>query len=97
MFRFVNLYVGERYMSANVHGLLHLPQCVQKLGPLWYHSCFQFESANGELLGVFLAHKLWKKRYIHVIKTYFVWVNQSTIYSHYILYRLNTVCRTIIQ
>ena len=40
-------------MSANVHGLLHLPQCVRNLGPLRYHSCFQFENANGELLKAF--------------------------------------------
>ena len=40
-------------MSANIHGLLHLPQCVRNLGPLWCHSCFQFESANGELLKAF--------------------------------------------
>ena len=62
MFRLVNLYAGERYMSANVHGLLHLPQCVQKLGPLWCHSCFQFESANGELLGAFHGSQALEKQ-----------------------------------
>lgn len=40
-------------MSANVHGLLHLPEVVRDLGPLWSHSCFQFEHANGEILKVF--------------------------------------------
>ena len=40
-------------MSANVHGLLHLPTVVKKLGPLWAHSCFPFESANGVILKLF--------------------------------------------
>jgi cell division FtsZ-interacting protein ZapD len=37
-------------MTANVHELLHLPETVKKLGPLWAHSCFPFEAANGVLL-----------------------------------------------
>ena len=40
-------------MSANVHGLLHLPDVVKNLGPLWSHSCFPFESANGQILKLF--------------------------------------------
>lgn len=40
-------------MSANLHGLLHFPEVVSDLGPLWAHSCFPFESANGELLNLF--------------------------------------------
>lgn len=36
-------------MSANVHALLHLPEVVRDLGPLWAHSCFPFENANGEI------------------------------------------------
>ena len=40
-------------MSSNVHGLLHLPEVVTKLGPLWAHSCFPFEAANGKLLKMF--------------------------------------------
>lgn len=32
-------------MSSIVHGLLHLPQSVRDLGPLWSHSCFPFENA----------------------------------------------------
>lgn len=40
-------------MSSNVHGLLHLPDVVTKLGPLWAHSCFPFEAANGKLLKMF--------------------------------------------
>lgn len=40
-------------MSANLHGLLHLPDVVEDLGPLWTHSCFPYESANGELLNLF--------------------------------------------
>jgi len=49
-----NLLVeGERYMTVCLHSLMHLPDCVRNLGPLWSHSCFAFESANGELLKLF--------------------------------------------
>ena len=40
-------------MTINIHNLLHLPHIVKNLGPLWAHSCFPFESANGELLKLF--------------------------------------------
>jgi len=41
---------GSRYMSANIHSLLHLANSVRNLGPLWVHSCFPFESMNGNIL-----------------------------------------------
>ena len=41
-------------MTINVHSLLHLPHVVKKLGPLWGHSCFPFESINGQLLNFFM-------------------------------------------
>lgn len=40
-------------MTANMHGLLHLPDTVRRLGPLWVHSCFPFEAANGVILELF--------------------------------------------
>ena len=40
-------------MTINIHNLLHLPDTVKRLGPLWAHSCFPFENANGELLKLF--------------------------------------------
>ena len=40
-------------MSANVHSLLHLTEVVKDFGPLWGHSCFAFEHANGQLLKSF--------------------------------------------
>ena len=46
--QFETLY-GQRYMSANVHLLLHLPSTVRQLGPLWVYSCFYFEGQNGAL------------------------------------------------
>ena len=46
--QFEDLY-GRRYMTANIHGLLHLTDCVKELGPLWVYSCFHFESQNGVL------------------------------------------------
>lgn len=42
-------------MTLNIHGLLHLPEVVRNLGPLWAHSCFPFEAANGDLLKLFHA------------------------------------------
>lgn len=42
-----------RYSTINVHYLMHLPQGVRELGPLWSVSCFAFEGANGELLKLF--------------------------------------------
>jgi len=44
---------GDEYMLPNVHGLLHLADAVQDLGPLWVHSCFPFESLNGNILKLY--------------------------------------------
>ena len=52
-------------MSSNVHGLLHLPQSVRDLGPLWSHSCFPFENANGEILKFFHGSQALQKQ-VHV-------------------------------
>ena len=41
---------SDRYELANVHLLLHLVDSVKQLGPLWTHSCFHFEDANGFIL-----------------------------------------------
>ena len=43
-------YYSERYMTANVHQLLHLPEIVKKFGPLYVYSCFPFEGTNRSLL-----------------------------------------------
>jgi len=42
-------HVGDRYCTANVHGLLHLADAVRNFGPLWAHSAFPFEGINGWL------------------------------------------------
>jgi hypothetical protein len=44
---------GDRYFTANVHMLLHFADCVRNLGPLWAHSTFPFEDANGWLTELF--------------------------------------------
>ena len=54
-------------MTMNIHNLLHLPQVVENLGPLWAHSCFPFEHANGELLKIFHGSQAVEKQ---VSKTY---------------------------
>ncbi|VDI58923.1 Hypothetical predicted protein [Mytilus galloprovincialis] len=49
---FTALY-GQRYMTLNMHSLLHLPECVEDLGPMWVYSCFPYENANGLLTKLF--------------------------------------------
>lgn len=44
---------GESFCGLNVHHLKHMPKCVENWGPLWAHSCFPFESVNGDLLKLF--------------------------------------------
>lgn len=43
----------KRYETYNVHMLLHLPDCMRNLGPLWGTSCFWFEGYNGDLTKLF--------------------------------------------
>ena len=50
---YIYLCTDEQYMTLNVHGLLHLPEIASSLGPLWAHSCFPFEAANGDFLKFF--------------------------------------------
>lgn len=49
----VSVFYGQRYMTSNVHLLLHLSDRVQDLGPLWANSCFYFEDFNGQLRNLF--------------------------------------------
>lgn len=49
----VPVLYGERYMTSNVHLLLHLADKVEDLGPLWCSSCFYFEDFNGQLRRLF--------------------------------------------
>jgi len=46
--KFAELY-DIRNISMNVHQLLHLPDVVSDLGPLWVYSCFFLEDLNGKL------------------------------------------------
>lgn len=43
----------ESFESSNMHALLHLPEKVRDLGPLWAHSCFFFEDLNKDLRQMF--------------------------------------------
>ncbi len=54
--RFVAMFpvmYGESVMTLNVHQLLHFPDNVLNLGPLWCFSCLPFEDANVFLLKLF--------------------------------------------
>ena len=44
-----NILYKDSIVGLNMHNLVHLPQCVKMLGPLWAWSCFVFESFNGEI------------------------------------------------
>lgn len=37
-------------MTFNLHQLMHLAEVARRLGPLWAHSAFVFESGNGRLV-----------------------------------------------
>lgn len=52
VFTFDELY-GHKYLTLNLHSLLHLPENVRQLGPVWSTSCFAFENANGDILKLF--------------------------------------------
>lgn len=47
--KFSILY-DKKYMTLNIHQLVHLVDCVKELGPLYTHSCFPFEDKNGFVL-----------------------------------------------
>ena len=47
------IIIEDRYCTLNVHGLMHLPDVVRNLGPLWANSCFPFETANGDIMQLF--------------------------------------------
>ena len=49
----LSVFYGPRYMTSNVHLLLHIPDRVLDLGPLWANSCFYFEDFNGQLRNLF--------------------------------------------
>lgn len=53
----LNKYVKEfqdlfsiEHCSINVHQLVHLPDCVKNLGPLWAYTCYEYENLNRQLL-----------------------------------------------
>lgn len=43
---------GLRFCTITIHLLLHLVDCVRRLGPLWVYSCYEYEDINGQLLKV---------------------------------------------
>ncbi len=53
--KFPTLY-SERYLGCNIHQLLHLPDNVRDLGPLFTTSCFDHEDTNGKLAKMVHSH-----------------------------------------
>ena len=64
--------VGERYCTANVHMLLHLPDSVRNLGPLWAHSAFPFEGMNGWLSELYHGTRVPQKQVYTLVYMYVV-------------------------
>ena len=57
---------GDWHCTSNVHILLHLPDAVRSLGPLWAHSTFPFEGMNGWLSELYHGTRDPQKQvYIH--------------------------------
>lgn len=48
LLRFQDLY-SLKYVTCNMHSLIHLPTTVRRLGPLWTTSCFPLEDLNGKI------------------------------------------------
>ncbi|KAK0160280.1 hypothetical protein PV328_007708 [Microctonus aethiopoides] len=40
----------DRMHSVDGGVLVHLPDCVKNLGPLWAYTCYEYENLNGQLL-----------------------------------------------
>lgn len=53
----IHFLPGKQFQTFNVHQLLHLPEVVKDLGPLWSNSCFPFEDYNGDLRELFHGTK----------------------------------------
>lgn len=49
VYGFEQLY-GIEFCSMNIHQLLHLADCVERLDPTWVYSCYEYENIYGELL-----------------------------------------------
>lgn len=41
---------GPQFCSINLHHLLHLPDTMRQLGPLFAHTCYEYEDLNGQML-----------------------------------------------
>lgn len=55
--RGTEILYGKAAMTSNVHSLLHLPQKVMDMGPLWAHCGYPFESYNGKVQKMFHGPK----------------------------------------
>ena len=80
-------------MSANVHALLHLPDVVQDLGPLWAHSCFLFESANGKLLNLLHGSQGIEKQVFYFLDDNNYKINFYGFYVFPLLHSLGYTCK----
>lgn len=50
---FVELYgdlYSQKYMTLNIHQIIHLADCVRHTGPLYVNNCFIFEDLNGFII-----------------------------------------------
>ncbi len=60
-------FTGAHNCTMNTHLVRHLVHYVRLYGPLWTHSCFFFESLNGQLLRLrHGTHHVCLQVYIHI-------------------------------
>ena len=56
------VHIGAEHCTINLHLLLHMSDHVRSFGPLWTHSCFEFEAANFTLIKKFMAELMLRSR-----------------------------------
>lgn len=58
---------SKRCCTFNLHCLLHLVEKVKDHGPLWTHSCFYYESFNGDLRHMFHGTQNVQMQIMHAV------------------------------
>ena len=49
-YRDMSANLGEGFETYNLHQVMHVPDCVKYLGPLWSFAMFRFEDFNSTVL-----------------------------------------------
>uniref|UniRef100_A0A1X7UUT9 Uncharacterized protein n=1 Tax=Amphimedon queenslandica TaxID=400682 RepID=A0A1X7UUT9_AMPQE len=101
--KYFDHYLGERHATLNLHYLLHSPQSVKELGPLWANTCYEFENSNSVLKK--LLHGTHKvdmqipKRigFVHFVHSKMSTVNDKVLYQCCCLKARQNKCNVIVD